>query len=962
MADKKTYTSEDISTLLNNLIDPKSFGYSLSKTVDRSYDRALLDKEKGIEISDEHLEKLLSKKMSQEKSIDIVNSIANTIENTSNILLTYRNKEIQLIQNGIALLDKTLGQQLSLSSQSITDSLNVISQVYAGNVKNIGKTALQNEMNLMKQSLKFENTLSYSLLEWQNQYKNTQWNFWTDQANNLNDLGHDFYNDYNRLFKETVFPENSTLQAQYNARQDEIAQLEQTSEGLADFAKQIVGVGKAANEKWFNPMRDFTAAQQKAINDYTEQILEQLQNTFQPLTELVDQVKQSLFELDKQSKRTALSFGYIGNKGQQYTQKILDENANIAALWGKEFKDLLENQEKYLDNADRNYMFSAKDQDMTFAAARLFGMENSGEMATLFGEMNIFNTSIEKGADTMREMYDIANNMGVSNKKFVKDLSSNLKLAQKYNFVGGTKAMEKMSLWAQQVRLNLNSAAQFAEKLIGGGIEDTLTTAANLQVLGGNAAIFSDPLGMMYDAGADMESMAHRIEAMVGNFGTLDRKTGETKFSWTDTKMMNEIAKALGMSREEVMNMNREKNKFSVVSRQMLNTGLTEEQKRMVSNRAVYDEATGKFKVNTLTHGEQTVDQLTPELLKDILPEDNQEALVEYARRSLDVETELLAIARQTTGLAMVGSANAWYEAQQKMLQETINVQDRMVRLSDNYSSQIWGMEVTATKNNYNRAITAADQGLFNQYIEYFNQNNENIDNLIQSLNNDFNILSGALSGNTLALGLILEKMAVMTGDDDLLNTAKTLLEAEAYSNEHGQNLWTKLGGHVMFGSNSNATSYGNSTQFVQNNPDRGSVYPTHQFKLESNISNGDVIGSNITPIGKVNDAEIRNPVMASIDNADRLYAAKSGGALDKSLEIIAAMVSHISNQIKNGIDTNTNLNVNGNLNVQGNNIDINKLIKAIGNDTEASYELLKLINNTMSKQENLKVRSSRIL
>jgi hypothetical protein len=955
MAGEKKWSTEDISTFMESMYQ-NGFASDLEKFLDLSYERA---KASG-EYKEEDLEKILAKEVSQKRSIEIINGIANTIENTANILLQYRNKEIELMRAGIELLNNTLQSQLSLSAQSIGNSLNTISQIYAGNVKNIGKTALGNQMSLIKDSLKYEHSFSQAVLKWQNSFENTQWEYYTNLGNNVIELFKDGKNDYNRLFGADKLY-SGIDDATYSGRDANLKAVENNTEALANFGKQLVDVGKKINTNVLEPVRQFTLEQQKAINDYTEQILESLENTFKPLTEIIEQVKLSLFELDKGAKQTALSFGYIGNKGQQFTQKILNENAKVAALWGKEFKDLLSNQEKYLENADRNYLFSAKDQDVTFAAARLYGMENASEMSALFGDMNIFNTSIEKGADTMREMYDIANQMGVSNKKFVKDLSSNLKLAQKYNFVGGTKAMEKMSLWAQQVRLNLNSAAQFAEKLIGGGIEETLTTAANLQVLGGNAAIFSDPLGMMYDAGADMESMAHRIEAMVGNFGTLDRKTGETTFSWTDTKMMNEIAKALGMSREEVMNINREKNKRSVVSRQMSNTGLTEEQKRMVSNRAVYDETTGKFMVNTLTHGKQTVDQLTPELLKDILPEDNQEALVEYAKRSLDVETELLAIARETTGLAMVGSATAWYEAQQKMLEETINSQQMMVNLSNQNSGKLWNMELQSYKGDIARAKQASDEGLFDKYVGFFNNNVNNTNKIVSQLNSDLTNLSDALSGNYIAMGSLYQKIGYMIQDDTLIQLGEQLSNMKEFQDKYGsKNLISRTGFDILVNGSGQYPDYGNNLQYEQNlNTSRGSEYLGHQFKLKNTITAGDAISYRNVNMG---DGEIRNPVMASIDNADRLYAAKSGGALDKSLEIIAAMVSHISNQIKNGIDTNTNLNVNGNLNVQGNNIDVTKLVKMISNDTDASYELLKLVNDTMSKQENLKVRTTRLI
>ena len=82
---------------------------------------------------------------------------------------------------------------------------------------------------------------------------------------------------------------------------------------------------------------------------------------------------------------------------------------------------------------------------------------------------------------------------------------------------------------------------------------------------------------------------------------------------------MNEIAKALGMSREEVMNINREKNKRSVVSRQMSNTGLTEAQIRQASNRAYYDETDGQFKVNTFSNGPVAVKDLTTAILKQLI-------------------------------------------------------------------------------------------------------------------------------------------------------------------------------------------------------------------------------------------------------------------------------------------------------------------------------------------------------
>jgi hypothetical protein len=903
-------------------------------------------------------QKILKQEAKRMNRLKWFDNVYNTIESGVEMILAYREKEYKIIHAGIEMLNATLSQQLQIAGKNVSDGLGIISKVYAGDIKSLGSTALKNEMEMMKQVMKFENNFALSKINLDNKIYDAQYEFFTTEAKELVNLGKNGH----KILHDIKHPYNSQGKYLNEIEQQKAAenQFGQYLENIQDLANQGIGLIEKFNTRITQPVRQMTYDQRKAVNEYHEQIVEQMTDSFSKLTDLVNQVSMSLFELDKRAKQTALSFGYIGNKGQQYRNKIIQENLT-AALWGKDAKDLLENQDKYLGSSDRGLMMSNKEQNMTFAAARLYGMENASEMSALFGEMNIFNTSIEKGADTMREMYDIANQMGVSNKKFVKDLSSNLKLAQKYNFVGGTKAMEKMSLWAQQVRLNLNSAAQFAEKLIGGGIEETLTTAANLQVLGGNAAIFSDPLGMMYDAGADMESMAHRIEAMVGNFGTLDRKTGETTFSWTDTKMMNEIAKALGMSREEVMNINREKNKRSVVSRQMSNTGLTEAQIRQASNRAYYDETDGQFKVNTFSNGPVAVKDLTTQLLKDVLPEDNQEALVEYAKRSLDIETQQLAIAKETAAKTMNQTYTKWDVAQAKRKNIESENQDLMIRTAVYRFADIMKMENDALTAGFTKMREAVQEGgVFDTYITTFNTNLETSINRVNDLNNEYIAFSNALAEGGAKLSEFLKYIGVATGNESLLSTASNLSKEEAYKAKYKEN-WvykTFSGTPLMhlFGEEDLSTKLKNF--YVAKNQSDRSIWSMLGESIIRGIGSA-IPGDNVEKIG---DGVIHNPMVASIDNADRLYAAKSGGALDKSLEIIAAMVSHISNQIKNGIDTNTNLNVNGNLNVQGNNIDVTKLVKMISNDTDASYELLKLVNDTMSKQENLKVRTTRLI
>ena len=313
-------------------------------------------------------------------------------------------------------------------------------------------------------------------------------------------------------------------------------------------------------------------------------------------------------------------------------EKRMLTQAETFSKYNKTIEDALKIQNTYTEQSGRNVNFSDTDYEKSMAVGRLVGDDNFAQFSA---SMNVFNQSVSSSADIMYDMYNYANKMGLSQQKLTKNVMNNLKLANKYDFKGGTKGFIEMAKWAENVRFNLGSLGGMLEKVQGGGLEGSITTAAKLQVLGGNFAMGADPLAMDYEGNADPASFAKRIKSMFGGLGSLDRDSGETTFNYVENRLIRNAAEALGMSTEDAKDLIREDNKKQVVRRQVSNGNLTKDQIDAVANKAQRDSETGEWVVNMLGGGTKAVNALTPDDLKDIVSDNQDEAMEQYAQSTL---------------------------------------------------------------------------------------------------------------------------------------------------------------------------------------------------------------------------------------------------------------------------------------------------------------------------------------
>jgi|GEM_PF-5435197 len=316
---------------------------------------------------------------------------------------------------------------------------------------------------------------------------------------------------------------------------------------------------------------------------------------------------------------------------QSFEKRML-ANGEAFAKFNKTIEDALEMQNKFAEQSGRAVNFSDEDYTKSFSVGRLVGEDNLTQFQAM---MNIFNTSISGSTDIMYDMYNYANKMGLSQQRLTKNVLSNLKLASKYDFKNGSRGFMELAKWAENARMSLSSFGSAIEKVQSGGLEGVIKQGAGLQVLGGNVAMGADPIAMMFEAGADQQSYAKRIQSMLKGYGSFNKETGETTFSWGENQFLRAISEQVGMPVEDLKDMARGARQKEYVKAQMGGSTLSKENQDAVANKAQYNQETKRWYVNTIDGGWMDVADVTKENLSQILSNNKEENAEKYAQGTL---------------------------------------------------------------------------------------------------------------------------------------------------------------------------------------------------------------------------------------------------------------------------------------------------------------------------------------
>ncbi len=523
---------------------------------------------------------------------------------------------------------------------------------------------------------------------------------------------------------------------------------------------------------------DYNVKTQEKILDINTQEAETLIDAAKEVRKtylnLAHEVEKYTINFEKNSNDLAKNFGYTNEKQLRAFQYSMYEISLAGAEFGRTAEETMKLQAEYINQTGRNKFFNGTDTKKLFALGSILG--DDGLAASYASEMEIFNAGVSTSVDMLGEALEDVNRMGLNGRKYTKTIVESLKMAQKYNFRGGTKGMMDMAKWAENVRFNMSSLGGMLEKVMEGGLEGVITQGAQFQVLGGHAAMNADPIAMMFESFADPEAYAKRILDMTKGYGSVNKETGETTFSGSETMMLRQMAKVAGMQPEELMNIVRANNKKQSVVKQ-LGSEFNETEQSFISNGAVYDRESGEWKVkvkNGNKYEEKAVSDLTKEDINRLMPETHQERIEDYMRTIIDLE-------QKTKG----------EEETEKLITSNATLANTIEQIETRVSAAMENFN-----NNFPKLLEEVNAGQrlateqYKGFMETAKLGNEAIDNKAAQIQETANNLSLALQETE---RIIREANAKIAGAAQIEVTKPDIYGNSSQSSNNTSSLWNSV-------------------------------------------------------------------------------------------------------------------------------------------------------------------------
>lgn len=600
------------------------------------------EKEKAEAEAKSQEEKEKQKKASDAKHVG--NAIGGLVESTVSYIASFAKETLEgisyIVDTALESIEanaKIASQNIDLVTSSITKSTSAVMKSYTGSITESAYAAANNAIDLSVQQRKleldtqmtrFETQTRLDYRKAQNEAKITDINadrtadmiaagaaFTTEMAETTRgvsafgvSLGDSVAEGADLAGKLATTAVKSTAQFVHNANEITLAAADAQNKLLV---KQLQ-VQTEVQKKWIDAAAE-VKKEWLALAQYTEGLLEKHEDASIEVGKSLGKNPQSMSAFQAALFKTQISI----------------------SKWNKTMEDMAKAQDSYVEESGRSVELNEEDYNKQFALGKLVGDDVA---VGLTAQMNYFNKSVSDSSEIFYEMYKNANKVGISNKKYAKELNQNLKIAQKYTFKGGVKSLMEMSIWADKVRFNMQNLEAIVDKVQNGGLEGLITQAASLQVLGGKFAMGADPIAMMYESWSDPESLIKRFTDMTAGMGQFNKKTGEVEIVGPDAMMLKQYADVIGMDIANARAIITQRIKQEQIDRQ-LSDKYNEAQKQLIYNKAQYGDD-GKWYV-TVNNELKDINSLGENDFTELLP--SQEKLVDYVGQILSKMDQLAA-------------------------------------------------------------------------------------------------------------------------------------------------------------------------------------------------------------------------------------------------------------------------------------------------------------------------------
>lgn len=262
----------------------------------------------------------------------------------------------------------------------------------------------------------------------------------------------------------------------------------------------------------------------------------------------------SLVEPWRKAEHAAMGYAKSVGMSEETTKKYLNKSINFASNrdiglnYNKTIDEFIVMQQKYSEAIGRNVQLTDDQKEDMLAIEKIIGEDG---MTSLSNNLENFGLGMSDTANFVSKTFSEATKYGISASKLTKTVTDNIKMAQNYTFKNGIDGLTSMAKKAIQLKTDLSLVNGLIEKT--STVEGAINTGAQLQVLGGNYAMGSDPLSMMYDSLNDAEAMFDRAVGMAKGKVFYNESTGNFEMGAMDRYMAKQAATVMGVDPEKLI-------------------------------------------------------------------------------------------------------------------------------------------------------------------------------------------------------------------------------------------------------------------------------------------------------------------------------------------------------------------------------------------------------------------------
>ena len=245
----------------------------------------------------------------------------------------------------------------------------------------------------------------------------------------------------------------------------------------------------------------------------------------------------------------ARNVGMSLQQSRAYSHMLVEDASNLASKYGLTDEQVIHLQEHLSEATGKQAMLTEAQREQLVQINKLMGEDFSRRIEqTLVRDMG---ASLDAIGKISTNVYATAIKHGLNASSYSKRFLDNMSLANKLTFQNGLRGVAEMTALSEKFNFNLQSIEGVASKVRN--ISDAITMSAQLQSLGGSAAVYgSNPLAWMFESQSDAEGLTQRIIDMTSGMAHFDRKTGTATWNGGYAReLAMEYANAMSMSFDE---------------------------------------------------------------------------------------------------------------------------------------------------------------------------------------------------------------------------------------------------------------------------------------------------------------------------------------------------------------------------------------------------------------------------